>query len=1076
MSVHRLKIVQLNSNSIVRIERRACLLDFLKRHDPDILLLCETKLNKTHKITLKSYNIIRTDRKNAKIGGGTAIIIKNHLKYKKITLSTLSEFKCIETTIIGLNLQNGNRMLLISAYSPMSSQPIFKEEFQKLFEQLSLHDTANYYILAGDFNAKHTNWLNPNNNPRGVFINSWIENNHIDYKCKLYSSTVPTYPRGNSFLDICFSDARIKIICENIHDRSDDRNIITGLPVLPYDSDHYAISMTCSIENDTQFILDRTPEKLLFDFGRTDWKKLQKKLTSVSQNNKVQNSRNMTNGEIDQCIDMIDRQIETAIEQVVPKFKKSDNMSAFSNPTIRRLQQQKSKLVSEIFLLYRTNQHNSPQFNILKSILKNLKTLIKQQYNLAINDYWMKKIGSISQKDSYNMFPQINKIFRKKSRECLPDFKLDARDSILDDANVNRQEFSTQNNECLVANDVDKLEIIGRHFESVHRQNANLSNLDTRNLVQQKIIDFEANHVGQSVTNFSITKKADMLSYEQTEDYFTTLENLKTVFGGLNNKKSYGLDNIPNVVLKHIPDCIISQYCIIFNNALNNTYFPSKWKTAKVYPIKKRDKDTSRYDSYRPISLLPNVSKVYEIIINQAIQRYCNDHAVIPNCQYGFRRHHSTVHAIAKFTSDCCWHLNSKLCIGACLIDLEKAFDTVWREGLIYKLILTHFPPHIIKLTQDMISGRRFIVTNGETTTDTTFEVQDGLQQGTVNSPILFSIFISDLLRSFDFNVTASNSIIAFADDIIIYTADKTVGAIQGKLQTLFNNTLTYFHQWKMKANLKKCETILIRPPLRGLLREVQRNWKGFRISAGGNTQENIPHKTVVRYLGVYIDQYLHLNDHITTRMDNANKAFCLLRRLLFNRNLSAMVKVMCYKSIIRPILTYGAPIWFNLCPSYMEKYRVLERKILRMCIGGGRASATQYKHYINNTTLYTLSDTERVDLHILKLVRNHCARSSLMIEENDNIWQPYYPQALYLEKTLKTGYIPPEMFIHLDTNGYIQDDQGIPILYHIYRHPTHKGIEHGKFDLDRSLLRFSTSVKHELQKNKIKYWWLLPE
>lgn len=1074
MSCHKLKVVAINVNSIIRIERRSNLLGFIKSNEPDILLLGETKLNKTHNLTFEHYNFIRTDRKNAQRGGGTAILLKKTYKYTVITIAEMSGFQCIETTVISLNLQEGKKMYIISAYSPVSNAPIFKFEFEKIFELLKLNEPQNFYLIAGDMNAKHTNWLNPVNDPRGVFVNNWMENNHINYKCILHSPVSPTYPRGNSYLDICFSDARIKIETSNaIQSAIDNNHIITKLPVLPYDSDHYAISMTCCLEDDHQFILDQRDDSPAFNFGRTNWKRFQKKLTNISANNIVPNDRNMSNCEIDDCIDMLDNQIESIIIQTVPRVKHTSNMSAFSTPAIKRLQQEKSKLVSAIFHLYRTNQNNNNTLiATLKSMLKNIKTLLKQHFNNSINDYWYNKLSTISQKDSHNMLPQINRIFRKKSRDCLPDFKVDANDTIISNANIDKHDLFTMDNKSIITNDVDKLNIIGRHFESIHRQNANLSSPEFKHEVQEIIEEFERNKSPNSVTKFTAQKKADMLTSEQTNEYFTTLENLQMVFYKLNNKKSSGLDKIPNVVLKHIPNCIISQYCVIFNNALNNKYFPTKWKIAKVYPILKKGKDKSRYDSFRPISLLPNVSKVFEVIINQAIQQFCDNKSIIPNSQFGFRRNHSTVHAIAKFTSDCCWHLNNRKIVGACLIDLEKAFDTVWREGLIYKLIHQHFPTHIIHMIQAMISAKQFVVTNGEITTDTMYEVSDGLQQGALNSPIFFSLYIAELLESYEFNVAEGRHIIAYADDIIIYTADRTVEATQNRLQHMYNNILTHLHKWKLRANPQKCETILIRPTYSHLIREVQRNWRTFHISTGENAMENIPHKTVVKYLGVHIDQYLNFNEHVSAQLKKTNMAFGMLKKLLFNKYLSATVKIICYKALIRPIMTYGFAIWFNVCPSYMEKCRVLERKILRMCMSRYRTAGTQYTHYIRNSTLYTISNIERVDVHMLKLVRNHCDRSSRMVEENDNIWQAYYPQDLYFEKTRKTGFIPPEAFIYLDTNGYIQDDHGVPILYHIHRRPTQKGIEHGRVDLDRTLLRFNLSIPETKRSVRQRHYW----
>lgn len=369
MSVYRLKIISINVNSIVTIERRSRLLNFINKHAPDILLICETKLNKTHKIIFEHYNIIRTDRKNATLGGGTAILIKRTLKYTKLITSAMNGFECLETTTISLNIQDGNKLNIISAYAPHSSQPTFQAEFQKVFEALKLDDPHNYYIFAGDFNARHTNWLNPTNNPRGVFINTWMKDHHIDYKCNLYTPKTPTYPRGNSYLDVCFADSRVEVICGNIQKDNELDSIITGLPVLPYDSDHYAISLVCSLENDTHFILDRREETLVFDYRKTNWKKLQKTLSKKAATMVVPNDRNLTNCEIDQTIDAIDQQIEASIEKVVPRIKPNNNMAAFSTPIIRHLQTQKSKVVSEIFKIYRSNQgHNNPQLATLKSI------------------------------------------------------------------------------------------------------------------------------------------------------------------------------------------------------------------------------------------------------------------------------------------------------------------------------------------------------------------------------------------------------------------------------------------------------------------------------------------------------------------------------------------------------------------------------------------------------------------------------------------------------------------------------------------------------------------------------------
>ena len=152
---------------------------------------------------------------------------------------------------------------------------------------------------------------------------------------------------------------------------------------------------------------------------------------------------------------------------------------------------------------------------------------------------------------------------------------------------------------------------------------------------------------------------------------------------------------------------------IIFNNAINNHYFPQSWKTTLVAPIYKKDKDPMDPSSYRPISLLPNISKVLEIIICKHIDIFCTEKEIIPEQQFGFRHKNSAVHAIVKLTSDLCWNLKKNL-IGACLIDLQKAFDSICIEGLIFKLINYSFEKNLITTIYNMITNRNYrIIKNG---------------------------------------------------------------------------------------------------------------------------------------------------------------------------------------------------------------------------------------------------------------------------------------------------------------------------------------------------------------------------
>ena len=135
------------------------------------------------------------------------------------------------------------------------------------------------------------------------------------------------------------------------------------------------------------------------------------------------------------------------------------------------------------------------------------------------------------------------------------------------------------------------------------------------------------------------------------------------------------------------------------------------------------------------------------MIINNPLAAFCSKNKVTPENQFGFRHKHSTIHAINKLTSDICWAFNANQRVAVCLIDLEKAFDTVWIPGLTYKMIKKNFPEYLIKIVWDMITNKTLIMTDGSHTSSKEFSIENGLQQGTVNSALLFSIYKSDLLN-----------------------------------------------------------------------------------------------------------------------------------------------------------------------------------------------------------------------------------------------------------------------------------------------------------------------------------------
>ena len=595
IKIKKLKMVAINVNSIIQNQRRGSLLNFLKKNDPDIAALGETKLNHKHKIEFKDYNIIRRDRPNAKQGGGVALLIKRELKFKQIILAEVEQFKNIEAVIISINLQNNKKLYVIAVYAAheQSERGKFNEDIIKLFEILKLDDPDNYFVLAGDLNARHTSWSNAINNTRGTFLRKWIDDNKITYKLKLYSSSLSSFPRGDSYLDLCIADNRLQVaIFENTN----------KLETLNYDSDHNAIQMRICYKSDMDFLLEKMENPHKLNYKKTNWEKfsnyLQKEYSSDIPNNK-----NLSNEEIETYIRDINTAITMAINNTVPKIKNRNSMECYQTPLIMKIHKQKSLLITKINNIYRQfKTHNNRQLNLLKNNLLTVKALLKQEYIKSVNNYWSEKISNIPENDPKHMFPQVNQIFRSKGKISIPQLKIqDQNMALLQEANINVDSLlRDETGKRIITNEEDKLKVIGTHFQKTPTKYLHFGRERLNEIIQEKITNLETEiendkETNRTVVTFSDELKSDdsFLLQKRIPNFFTSYIGLTKIFRKLNNKKSSGVNGMPNIALKHITPTLIHDYCILFNNMLNNSFFPAEWKKSKITPIPKKGNEST---------------------------------------------------------------------------------------------------------------------------------------------------------------------------------------------------------------------------------------------------------------------------------------------------------------------------------------------------------------------------------------------------------------------------------------------------------------------------------------------------
>ncbi|GBM54128.1 putative RNA-directed DNA polymerase from transposon BS [Araneus ventricosus] len=252
-------------------------------------------------------------------------------------------------------------------------------------------------------------------------------------------------------------------------------------------------------------------------------------------------------------------------------------------------------------------------------------------------------------------------------------------------------------------------------------------------------------------------------------------------------------------MIKNFPCNCILRITLIINCIFKFAHFPSPWKTAVVVPIYKKGKKTQAPDSYRPISLLSSLSKLAESIILKRLEEE-TEHKLIP-FQFGFRKGLSTSEQLLRMVEHVREGFCNKIDTAAVFIDIAKAFDRVWIDGLLYKMHKLRITRKLILLLQSYLKGRSFVV-RVDKVLSTPRTTEAGVVQGSRLGPHCFNIFINDICQMPD------TELCLFADDTAILSSGKTAGATMNSLNNHLTELEKWLIKWKIKINSDKCQAV----------------------------------------------------------------------------------------------------------------------------------------------------------------------------------------------------------------------------------------------------------------------------
>ena len=373
-------------------------------------------------------------------------------------------------------------------------------------------------------------------------------------------------------------------------------------------------------------------------------------------------------------------------------------------------------------------------------------------------------------------------------------------------------------------------------------------------------------------------------------------EKVLRIIRALDSTKAHGCDDISISMIKMCDTSIVEPLCLIFENCLETGVYPSIWKKANVIPVHKKNSRQSK-ENYRPISLLPIFGKIFEkLIFDSMYEHFCNHGLITPN-QSGFRPNDSAINQLLAITHHiyCAFEENPSKETRAVFLDLSKAFDRVWHEGLIYKLECKGISGNLLTLVRNYLKDRKQrVVLNGRSSEWAT--VSAGVPQGSVLGPLFFLIYINDLTE----NVACGVKL--FADDTSLFSVVRNENETAQALNSDLEKLRIWAWQWKMKFNADKTEEVVF---------SCKRNKPVHPTLKLGSS--DISAKIEHKHLGMILDSKLDFQSHVREAIVKARRGIGMIRYL--SRYVSREVLDVIYKLHVRPHLDYGDIIYHKYDP-----------------------------------------------------------------------------------------------------------------------------------------------------------------
>jgi len=400
---------------------------------------------------------------------------------------------------------------------------------------------------------------------------------------------------------------------------------------------------------------------------------------------------------------------------------------------------------------------------------------------------------------------------------------------------------------------------------------------------------------------------------------------LKSVLEKVNINSSPGCDDIPFTFLKNSPSITLIFLLEIINMSWNTNVILANWKTAIIKPILKPNKDPNDLNSYRPISLTSTISKIVEKMIVVRLNWYLEKNNLLIPTQAGFRKSFSTNDPIIRLKHEADIAITSGNITVAILIDFTRAFDLLWVDGLLLKMLNLKISGNMLRWIKNFLSLRTSRVKIGNQFS-IDFTSENGTPQGSSLSPILFLIMVNDFPTLSQYT---SNAL--FADDCTIWRSGTNLRQIQFHLQQDLNLISEWCKKWGFQINTDKTMGIIFSNKTTLIKKKIV-----LKID-----DKQVNFKNSCKLLGVTFDNHLTWKNHIDQLVNKSSRALNILRCISgssWGSNKDTLL--ILYKSLILSNLDYCCFAYSNSALTNLKKLDTIQYKSLILATGGIKGTA----------------------------------------------------------------------------------------------------------------------------------------